>query len=38
MSYGTLLDLARKKDLPMTLENTAPENAQQTRLWLESLT
>lgn len=36
MRYGTLLKLARAKNLPMTLENTTPENAEQTRLWLES--
>ena len=36
MEYGTLLKLARDRDLPMTLENTVPENAEQTRIWLES--
>ena len=36
MRYGTLLKLARERDLPMTLENTTPENAEQTRIWLES--
>lgn len=35
MKYGDLLALARKRNLPMTLENTTPENAEQTRLWLE---
>ena len=35
MEYGTLLRLARERNLPMTLENTAPENAEQTRIWLE---
>jgi len=38
MDFRPLLELARKKNLPMTLENTAPENAEQTRLWLENLT
>ena len=36
MKYGPLLALAREKNLPMTLENTAPDNAEQTRSWLES--
>lgn len=36
MDYSALLELARVRDLPMTLENTAPENAERTRLWLES--
>ncbi len=36
MAYGPLLALAREKNLPMTLENTAPDNAEQTRSWLES--
>ena len=35
MEYGTLLNLALEKNLPMTLENTTPENAEQTRIWLE---
>ena len=35
MRYETLLNLAREKNLPMTLENTTPENAEQTRIWLE---
>jgi len=37
MNYGPLLALAREKQLPMTLENTTPENAEQTRLYLENL-
>lgn len=36
MSFGALLELAMEKDLPMTLENTAPDNAEQTRRWLET--
>ena len=35
MDYGTLLGLARNRDLPMTLEDTTPDNAEQTRIWLE---
>lgn len=35
MDYSALLELARRKNLPMTLENTTPENAEQTRLLLE---
>ena len=35
MIYGPLLELARKRALPMTLENTKPDNAEQTRIWLE---
>ena len=35
MRYDSLLQLARKRNLPMTLENTMPENAEQTRIWLE---
>ncbi len=35
MKYETLLKLARGKNLPMTLENTTPENAEATRRWLE---
>lgn len=35
MQYDSLLQLARKRNLPMTLENTVPENAEQTRIWLE---
>ena len=36
MDYRELLRLACENDLPMTLENTAPENAEQTRHWLEN--
>lgn len=35
MRYETLLKLACRKNLPMTLENTTPENAEATRCWLE---
>ena len=35
MRYETLLDLARERGLPMTLENTTPENAEETRRFLE---
>ena len=35
MTYDTLLKLACGKKLPMTLENTTPENAEATRCWLE---
>ena len=35
MRYETLLKLACGKKLPMTLENTTPENAEATRRWLE---
>ena len=37
MVYGTLLKLARERSLPMTLENTAPENAEETRKFLEGI-
>ena len=37
MDYRGLLGLAKRRHLPMTLENTTPENAQQTRLVLERL-
>lgn len=37
MDLGPLLRLARERTLPMTLENTAPDNAEQTRLYLENL-
>ncbi len=37
MKYGTLLKLARNRDLPMTLENTTPENAEETRKFLEGI-
>lgn len=36
MDYRPLLQLARDRELPMTLENTTPENAEQTRIWLAS--
>ena len=35
MRYEPLLKLACGKKLPMTLENTTPENAEATRCWLE---
>ena len=35
MRYGALLELARERALPMTLENTTPENAEATRRFLE---
>ena len=35
MRYGRLLAFARAKGLPMTLENTTPENAEAARLLLE---
>ena len=35
MRYSALLDLAKKQALPMTLENTTPENAEETRRFLE---
>ena len=35
MDFMPLLRLARERNLPMTLENTSPENAEQTRLFLE---
>ena len=38
MKYEALLALARERQLPMTLENTSPENAEATRLFLESCT
>ena len=37
MRYERLLRFARERDLPMTLENTTPDNAVQTRLYLESI-
>ena len=37
MRYDSLLRLAKAKGLPMTLENTTPENAEQARLYLETL-
>ena len=38
MKYGALLKLARDRNLPMTLENTTPDNAERTRIWLEGQT
>ncbi len=35
MRYGSLLALARRRDLPMTLEDTTPENAEAARKYLE---
>ena len=37
MRYDALLGLARERALPMTLENTKPENAEATRRFLEEL-
>lgn len=37
MEYGSLLRLAARYDLPMTLENTVPGNAEAARLHLERL-
>ena len=37
MNYDRLLRFAREKSLPMTLENTKPDNAEATRLFLEKL-
>ena len=37
MRYDTILRLALKNQLPMTLENTTPENAEGARLHLETL-
>ena len=37
MKYGELIALAKERQLPMTLENTTPENAEQTRMYLENL-
>ena len=37
MDFRPLLALAREKALPMTLEDTSPDNAEQTRLYLESV-
>ncbi len=36
MNYRMLLDLAKQRNLPMTLENTNPDNARQARLYLEA--
>lgn len=35
MEYGALLRLAKARSLPMTLEDTRPENAEAARLYLE---
>ncbi len=37
MRYGQLLRFARERNLPMTLEDTVPENAEQARLFLEQI-
>ena len=37
MRYEKLLKFGKEKDLPMTLENTRPENAENARLYLENL-
>ena len=37
MDYRPLLELAKARGLPMTLENTSPENAEETRAYLEKL-
>ena len=37
MQYGPLLRLAKERELPITLENTTPENAEACRLYLEDL-
>ncbi len=37
MRYERLLRFAKEKELPMTLENTVPENAEAARLYLESI-
>nr|SIP63181.1 hypothetical protein [uncultured bacterium] len=37
MRYDSLLALAARRGIPMTLENTTPQNAEQTRLYLERL-
>ena len=36
MDYTGLLAFARSRDLPMTLEDTVPENAEAARLYLEN--
>lgn len=36
MKYDSLLALARERDLPMTLEDTKPDNAEATRKYLEA--
>lgn len=37
MRYERLLELAKARNLPMTLENTTPDNAEQARLYLETV-
>ena len=37
MRYEQLMSFAAEKDLPMTLENTVPENAEKARLHLEKI-
>ncbi len=37
MKYEKLLAFARRRNLPMTLEDTVPENAEQARLYLEGI-
>ena len=37
MRYDSLLRLAKARNLPMTLENTTPDNAEQARLYLETM-
>ena len=37
MRYEKLLAFGKARNLPMTLENTVPENAEQARLYLESI-
>ncbi len=37
MRYEQLLSFAAERNLPMTLENTVPDNAEQARLYLEHL-
>lgn len=37
MRYENLLRLAKARSLPMTLENTTPDNAEQARLYLEEI-
>ena len=37
MRYETLLAFAKQRNLPMTLENTTPDNAEEARLTLERI-
>ena len=37
MRFERLLSLAKKHDLPMTLEDTVPDNAEAARLHLEKI-